>query len=343
MRQLLFNFVLFYTAISFGQKLSEQTLHKTESPYLQINQKDALIPLQQSKTTVNITGTIAHVRLTQVYQNEGTTSIEAKYMFPMALEAAVNDMKMTIGDRVTQAKIFEKKQAEKIYQDAVAIGKRAAKLNQTKPNVFQMKVGNIMPGDQITIDVYYTEMLTPKNGEYQFVAPGVVGPRFTGENTSNETAFRQPYTKKGIADTFDFDLQVTLNAGMIIQHINSQSHKINVTHPQQHTAAIFLSKNNENPANRDFILNYSLRGNAISSGLLLYEHNDEKFFAYMMEPPAKVTSNQITAREYLFIVDVSGSMNGYPLDVSKDLMRNLLCGLNLQDTFNVLWSLSRAN
>jgi Ca-activated chloride channel family protein len=335
MRQLLFTFVLFYTAISFGQKISEKTLHKTESPYLQINQKDVLIPLQKSKTTVNITGTIAYVRLTQVYQNKGTTPIEAKYVFPMALEAAVHDMKMTIGDRVINAKIFEKKQAEKVYQDAVASGKRAAKLDQMRPNIFQMNVGNIMPGDQITIDVYYTEILTPTNGEYQFVAPGVVGPRYTGENASGETAFHQPYTKKGIAETFDFDLQVTLNAGMTIQHIKSQSHKINITYPQQHTAAIFLSKSNENPANRDFILNYSLRGNAIRSGLLLYEHNDEKFFAYMMEPPAKVTSKQITAREYLFIVDVSGSMNGYPLEVSKDLMRNLLCGLNLQDTFNV--------
>ena len=335
MRQLLFIFVFVFSAISFGQEISETKTHKTESPYLSIQQKDALIPLQESKATVNITGTIAHVRLTQVYQNEGSTPIEAKYVFPMALEAAVHDMKMTIGDRVIHAKIFEKQQAEKVYKEAVASGKRAAKLDQARPNVFQMKVGNIMPGDRVAIDVYYTEMLTPTNGEYQFVAPGVVGPRFTGENTSGETTFNQSYTKKGIADTFDFDLQVTLNAGMTIQHINSQSHKINVTYPKQKTATVFLSKSNKNPANRDFILNYSLRGNAINSGLLLYEHNDEKFFAYMMEPPAKVTSKQITAREYLFIVDVSGSMNGYPLEVSKDLMRNLLCGLHYEDTFNV--------
>lgn len=335
MRQLLIILLLFFSATVFGQEISEKTNHKTESPYLQINVKDAAIPLKESKTSVNIAGTIAHVRLTQVYQNESSTAIEAKYVFPMALEAAVHDMKMTVGDRIVNAKIFEKQEAEKVYKKAIASGKRAAKLDQTRPNVFEMKVGNIMPGDRVAIDVYYTEMLVPTHGEYQFVAPGVVGPRFTGEDTSGDTTFNQPYTKKGIADTFKFDLQVTLNAGMTIQHVNSTSHKINITYPQKHTANIFLSKSNENPANRDFILNYSLRGNAINSGLLLYEHNNENFFAYMMEPPAQVSSKQITAREYLFIVDVSGSMNGYPLEVSKDLIRNLLCGLDYQDTFNV--------
>jgi Ca-activated chloride channel family protein len=242
---------------------------------------------------------------------------------------------MAIGDRVINAQIFEKQKAEHLYQDALKKGKRVAKLDQSRPNVFQMKVGNVMPGDRITIDMYYTEMLSPTNGSYQFVAPGVVGPRFTGENTNTEKTIKQPYTGKGIANTLKYDVQVRINAGITIQNVSSTSHKINVTYPSKNSAEIFLSKSNVHPANRDFILDYNLRGDAISSGLLLYEHDNEKFFAYMMEPPKKVTQDQITPREYLFIVDVSGSMNGYPLEVSKDLMRNLLCNLHYDDTFNV--------
>lgn len=326
---------LIVSCLTLAQQPDTALQSSKGSPYLEVLQENALIPLKESKAKVDITGTIAHVKLTQVYHNEGTTPIEAKYVFPMSTQAAVHDMKMKIGDRVVNAKIFEKQQAEKVYQEAVAEGKRAAKLDQARPNVFQMKVGNVMPGDYVAIDIYYTEMVTPMNGTYQFVAPGVVGPRFTGESASTETAFANAHTSKGVADTFDFDLQLTLNAGMMIQNIESNSHKINVKYAAKDQAEIFLSKSNVNPANRDFILNYSLRGNAISSGLLLYEHNDEKYFAYMMEPPAEVKTKDITAREYLFIVDVSGSMNGYPLEVSKNLMRNLLCNLDPDDTFNV--------
>jgi Ca-activated chloride channel family protein len=332
MKKLPFILLLFVSVITFGQANQTQ---KKESPYLEVLSKNALIPLKASKTEVHITGAVAHVKMTQVYHNEGTTPIEAKYVFPLSTQAAVHDMKMQVGDRVTNAKIFEKNKAEKVYQEAVKEGKRAAKLDQARPNVFQIKVGNVMPGDEISIEVYYTEMLSPVDGQYQFVAPSVVGPRFTGENTSGETTFNNPTTKKGVADTFTYDMQVEIQAGMMIQNMESTSHKVNILYPSRDSASIFLSKSNVNPANRDFILNYSLRGETIASGLLLYEHNDEKFFAYMMEPPAAVKAKDVTAREYLFIVDVSGSMNGYPLEVSKDLMRNLLCNLNTEDTFNV--------
>ncbi|WP_405382928.1 VIT and vWA domain-containing protein [Maribacter sp. LLG6340-A2] len=306
-----------------------------DSPYLLVATENANVPLKSSITEVNIAGSIAHVRVTQVYQNRGVEAIEAKYVFPLSTQAAVHKMHMIIDERLVIAKIFEKQEAQKVYDSALEEGKRAAKLDQDRPNVFQMNVGNIMPGDEITLDIYYTEILVPVNGEYQFVAPAVVGPRFTGENTDNEESFNMPYTAKGIADTFNYDISVRLNAGMIIQNVTSASHHIEVEYPDVKTAEIVLSEENKNPSNRDFILNYNLRGNQIQTGLLMYEGDDENFFAFQMEPKSNVVLDDIPGREYLFIVDVSGSMNGYPLEVSRTLMRNLLCGLRMTDTFNV--------
>lgn len=321
-------FYLFFTVLlGFSQE--------NKSPYLLVNTKEAIIPLKSSKTKVDISGTIAHVQVTQVYQNKGDKAIEAKYVFPLSTQAAVHKMQMTIGERVVNAKIFEKQKAQIVYQTALNEGKRAAKLDQSRPNVFQMNVGNIMPGDEIAIDIYYTEMLVPVNKSYQFVAPAVVGPRFTGESNRSEESFNTTYTSKGMASTFNYDIKVTLNSSIMIKSINSNSHQINVTYPNTKTANVFLSKSNENAGNRDFILDYSLRGESIQSGVLLYEHGDENFFAFQMEPTNKVKFKDIPSREYLFIVDVSGSMNGYPLEVSKELMRNLLLNLRETDTFNV--------
>ncbi|MEZ4990058.1 MAG: VIT domain-containing protein [Saprospiraceae bacterium] len=309
---------------------------KTESPYLEILSPDAVIPLKESRADVQISGSIAHVQITQVYHNQGNTPLEAKYVFPLSIRAAVHKMQLRIGDRTTLAKIYEKQEAQQVYQQALDEGKRAAKLDQERPNVFQMNVGNIMPGDEIAIELSYTEMLVPVNGAYQFVYPAVVGPRYTGEDNSGLAAFHQPYTGEGKAATFDYGIDVSLNAGMIVQQIFSPSHKIDIHYPDLRSAEVFFSRENENPANRDFILNYNLRGNEIQSGLLLYEEDGEKFFAYMMEPVEQPKTEQIPPREYLFIVDVSGSMNGYPLDISKTLMQNLLCNLREIDEFNIL-------
>lgn len=320
--------LLLFTCLAYGQK--------TESPYLLVNTKGAIIPLKSTKADVQIVGTIAHVTITQRYQNKGSIPIEATYLFPLSTKAAVHNMRMKIGERSIQAKVFEKKKAKKIYDKAIKQGKRAAKLDQKRPNVFEMKVGNIAPGDDVVVELMYTEMVSAQNKEYQFVFPGVVGPRFTGENSSGETTFKQPYTKKGVDDTFDYDITMSIRPGMSIQKMYSTSHDINVNHPDLEVAEVSLSEVNENPANRDFIINYALRGDQIKTGMLLYEGKKENFFSFVIEPPKKAIAGHIPPREYLFVVDVSGSMMGYPIDVAKSLLKNLLGNLNEKDSFNVL-------
>lgn len=323
---------LFFTffCIVFSTILNAQ---QGESPYLVTKTKNANIPLKSTQTSVQISGVIANIEVIQTYKNLGKTPIEASYVFPMSTKAAVYDMNITIGNRTIKASVFEKKEANKIYNKAIKEGKRAAKLDQERPNVFNMKVGNILPNEEIIVSLFYTEMLTHNAGDYQFVIPGVVGPRYTGENISNDKTFHNPYTNKGVKNTFTNNIDVCINAGMMIQNISSNSHKININYPDVSSAEILVL--DDDSANRDFILNYSLRDTKIQSGLLLYEGENENFFTLMIEPSKKIISTKIPPREYLFILDVSGSMNGYPLEVSKELMRNLLGDLKETDTFNV--------
>src|SRR5262249_3514736 len=72
------------------------------------------------------------------------------------------------------------------------------------------------------------------------------------------------------------------------------------------------------------------------SGLLLYQEGGENFFLYMAQPPQRATEAEIPGREYIFVVDVSGSMNGFPLDTAKRLLRDLIGQLRPSDKFNVV-------
>ena len=322
---------IFILLISFN--VSAQ---KTESPYIKVLTKEAIIPLKSTKAVVQIVGKIAYIKITQTYHNKSNKAIEAEYVFPLSTKGAVHGMKMKIGNRSTTAKIYEKNTAEKIYNNAIREGKRASKLAQHRPNIFQINLGNIQPNDEVSIELLYTEMLTPVEGEYQFIFPGVVGPRFSGEEKVNNPKTIIPFTPTGFSETFNYDINVNIRTGTIIQYVNSSSHDIKVHYPDALSAELSLSKNNVSPANRDFILNYTMRGAEIEPGLLLYEGKDENFFSLMIEPPKKVITEKIPPREYIFIVDVSGSMMGYPIDVAKSLLRNLLGDLKQTDVFNIL-------
>jgi len=278
--------------------------------------------------------------VTQVYKNEGQRPVEAVYVFPSSTKAAVYGMKMTIGERTIIAKVRERDQARREYEQAREQGRSASLLEQQRPNVFQMNVANIMPGDEIRVELKYTELLVPAEGVYEFLYPTVVGPRYSNQPAANappsEKWVQSPYLHQGQDPPYGFDITVILATGVPLQEISSSSHKVDIRYRGPSQAAVRLSPSEKAGGNRDFILKYRLAGGSIESGLLLYPGEKENFFLLMLEPPQRVTEQQIPRREYIFIVDVSGSMHGFPIDISKKLLQDLLGHLRPTDRFNVL-------
>jgi len=311
---------------------------KTSSPYFTVlsnNPNNEELPLKKTSANVNIVGIIADVTINQVYKNEGNSPIEAIYTFPTSSQAAVYAMEMTIGDRKIIAKIEEKNKARADYEKAKSEGKRTSLLEQARPNVFQMNVANIMSGDEIIVSLKYTEIIIPENNVYKFVYPTVVGPRYTEGGSSNDYT-STPYQKSGKMPFYNFDINISLSAGMPIQNINCKTHKVNIKYPNTSNAVIDLDKSEIKGGKKDFVLEYQLSGDKIESGLMLYEHGDENFFLLMVQPPKKVIIKDVPPREYIFIVDVSGSMRGFPIKVTKKLLRNLVVNLRPTDKFNIL-------
>ncbi|OQX21508.1 MAG: trypsin, partial [Desulfobacteraceae bacterium IS3] len=285
-------------------------------------------------------GVIADVKVTQEYKNEGKQTIEAIYVFPASTRASVYGMKMTIGERTIVAKIQEKQKAREEYEQAKQEGKSASLLEQQRPNVFQMNVANILPGDLIKVEMSYTELLIPTDSVYEFVYPTVVGPRYSNQPEAtapqSEQWIKNPYLHEGEAPPYTFDIKVSLSGSMAIQQVACDSHKVNVAYDAPSFAKITLDPSEKSGGNRDYILKYRLAGGKIESGLLLYKGESENFFLLMVQPPQRITTAQIPAREYVFIVDVSGSMHGFPLDISKKVLKDLIGNLRASDTFNVL-------
>ena len=383
---------------------------KTLSPYFFVKSADQetdRLPLLLTSAEVNIAGTIADVTVTQIYKNEGRQPLEAIYVFPASTRAAVYGMTMTIGERHISAKVQERQKARQHYEQAVEEGKTASLLEQQRPNVFQMNVANILPGDHIKVELRYTELLVPSDGVYEFVYPTVVGPRYSHQSSSatGDNWVSNPYYRHEEEPPYLFNIMTKLSTGMPIQDIACPSHEINIEYTGPGNASITLDDTSvfeqirmlkpdhlqrvqtvlkelyigedfgnlpqfygklfrtaadsflpaekivtrTTAANfggdRDYILRYRLAGEEIQSGLLLYNGSgshsdgmidDENFFLLMLEPPERVAPEHIPPREYIFIVDVSGSMEGFPLNTSKQLLRRLIGELRPTDTFNVL-------
>ena len=147
---------------------------------------------------------------------------------------------------------------------------------------------------------------------------------------------QNPYLHEGEAAPYGFDITVDVAAGLPIRELACPSHKVNAAYGSPSVAKITLDPSESRGGNRDYVLRYRLDGDRIQSGLLLFEGKKENFFLLMMQPPKRIAKADIPGREYIFIVDVSGSMHGFPLEISKKLLANLIGNLRPTDRFNVL-------
>ncbi|MCO5262395.1 MAG: TonB family protein [Lentimicrobium sp.] len=312
-----------------------------EVPYFEVpGGATEVLPLKSTSAKVRIAGVIAHVTVSQVYQNRGNQPVEAVYVFPGSTRSAVHAMQMKIGSRTITARIETRDQAQKDYNAAVKEGRTASLLEQQRPNVFEMHVGNIMPGDLVEVEIAYTETLQQREGVYEFVYPTVAGPRYhkgSSEGNGGPEWNANPWLKEGELPAYTFDLDCSILSGLPLREVRCTSHQVEIDYTDRNSASVKLGNSELHGGNRDFILQYRLGGEGVESGVWLYSDGKENFFMASIQPPARMESEMIPPREYIFIVDVSGSMYGFPLQVSKKLISGLLNGLKPSDQFNILF------
>jgi len=310
----------------------------------------AVCPLKHTDVKAQISGFLSRVTVTQEFENPFKEKIEAVYTFPLPQNAAVDDMTMLVGDRTVRGKILRREEAQAVYEAAKNNGQTASLLEQERPNIFTQSVANILPGEQIKITISYVETLKYEDGSYEFVFPMVVGPRYVpGNATGAQGNGFAPDTDRvpdasritpkppppGMRAGHDISIDVVLDAGVPLDAINAKTHEVLLERPDIRRAHISL-KDQETIPNKDFILRYDVAGQKISDALLTHSTGHSGFFTLILQPPERVTVEDVTPNELVFVLDTSGSMSGFPIEKAKETMKLALDNLYPYDTFNLI-------
>lgn len=294
------------------------------------------IPLKHTSVESHIAWFVSRTYVTQVFENTAEVPVEATYMFPLPNEAAVDFMEMKIGERVIEWTIDKKAVAEKRYQQATQQWKTASLLNQERPNLFTQKVANIMPGDRIEITISYFQSVAYEDGEYIYVFPMVVWPRYTPKSVKDTAKITSP-TIPAWRTWHDIDVTIHIDGWVPIQSISSASHDLLTTRNSENELTLTLKNEWEIP-NRDLVISYRLATDE-KQVWALFHHNlsdDHGYMTLMVEPPSQPKSEEILSKEVVFVLDTSWSMQGRPIIAMKKAMKKAINSLNEWDTFNII-------
>jgi len=315
-----------------------------------VDGKPVPMPLEHTDVTAHVAGFVASVEVVQRFANPYAKTIEAVYVFPLPHAAAVHAFEMRIGDRTVRGVVKRRDEARQVYEKAKADGRTAALLDQERPNVFTQRIANILPGEAIEVRIRYAETLSYDRGAYEVVFPMVVGPRYvSGRPTGRSGAGGAPDTdrvpdasritpqllKKGLRPGHDIMVRVHVAAGLPLRNLYNPTHRVRIRRPDPTRADVELVTDDTIP-NRDFILRYEVDGPRPEAALLAHRDEHGGTFLMMVQPEADVPDAHVAPREYVFVIDTSGSMGGFPLDKAKDVVWTCLRGLREQDRFQVV-------
>ncbi|MEK0186283.1 VIT domain-containing protein, partial [Microcoleus anatoxicus] len=309
---------------------------------------EKIFGLKQTQVKAKIAGNISRVEVVQKFENSFTEPLEAVYVFPLPDEAAVDDMEIKIGSRTIKSDIKRRDEALEIYEKARKQGKTAGFLEQERDNIFTQSLANIKPGEQIEVTIRYTESLKFEGGDYEFVFPMVVGPRYIPRNM---TTPNPPLTRPGAVNTdadrinppvlppgtrsgHDIAVNVEIDSGIPISNVRSTSHQI-TTSRSGNIVQVQLANSDTIP-NKDLILRYQVAGENTQAAVLTQADKRGGHFVAYLIPALNYKSNQIVPKDVVFLMDTSGSQQGEPLAKSQELMRRFIQGLNPQDTFTII-------
>jgi len=311
------------------------------------------VPLVHTDVALDVRGLVAAATVTQQYVNDTNEPLEAVYVFPLPHDAAVYDMEIRIGNRVIRSVIREREEAKRTYEAAKSEGKRAALVEEERPNIFTASVANLMPADHVDVRLRYVEPLRWEASRVRLVFPMVVGPRYiTGteavSHEGNGWAFdtdavpdasritppvRNPESRSG----HDISLAVDLDSGFEFSSIKSVSHEITVHQLADGRQHVELASGATIP-NKDFILEVQqAESTQPKTAIFLSPTGDsgETHFLLTAFPPTVQPTKRVSV-EMLYLIDISGSMAGTSIQQARGALLQALERLTPADRFGIV-------
>jgi Ca-activated chloride channel homolog len=307
-----------------------------------------LLPLEAVDVTGEVLAAHARVRVTQRWRNTETTPVEAIYTFPLPSDATLVGFTMKCDGRLIEGVVKEREQAFADYDRALTAGHGAALLDQERPNVFTAQVGNLLPGEETLVEVEYLQRVTADEGALRWSIPTLVAPRYipgvpAGDRTAHGVA--DPTDRVPDADrispprtrdvAYRLSLDVTFDVGEGAQ-VESPSHAISVSRSPADARKTRVQLTSV-ALDRDIVIVARNLGREALTTVSTHRDGAEPgVFALTIVPDLFDAKRKLPRQDVVFLIDVSGSMDGSSIDEARAALRLGLRHLREGDRFNVL-------
>jgi len=292
-----------------------------------------------SEVQLDITGLAARVEITQRFSNSSSQWAEGVYRFPLPQGAAVDRLRVVVGNRILEGEIQEKTEARRTYAKARDSGRTATLVEQQRRNQFETRLANIAPGETSKVTIGYLQNVSYRDFSYRLRLPMTFTPRWEAPlKAGNEPAETRYPAPRLVPASSRRDHRLKLRANLVsaveLAAIESRYHDVDIRRVE-HGYRIELLNAGE-ITDRDFELSWSPSLQTHPSASLTTFNDGQHVYAQLMLAPPLAGSIDPLPREVVLVIDTSGSMQGASMIQAKAALTHALESLGPDDYFNLL-------
>jgi Ca-activated chloride channel homolog len=308
------------------------------------------LPLERIDARATIIGLVARTVLTQDFHNPHNVALEATYVFPLPDRAAVTGLRMEANGHTVEAELRERAEARARYDAALAAGQRASIAEEERPDVFTLRVGNIVPGERVTVRLTLVGPLPYEDDEATYRLPLVVAPRYipgeplpgrsVGDGVEVDTdavpeasRITPPILLPGFPNPVRLGIRADVDPGGLTLHgIRSSLHTISSS-VEGRVTSVAIEPHER--VDRDFVLRLAYGEKEVTATALTVEPDDDQgTFELTVLPPVEATAPR--PRDVVLVLDRSGSMGGWKMVAARRAATRIVDTLTDADRFAVL-------
>ncbi len=291
---------------------------------LQNNISKGEILLKKVDIDGNICGEFVEFTISHVYENIGEDDVKGIYTFPIPDTAVISGFEANIGGSVIKGKVEDKKEIEKIYENIGEDSGSKLILEELNNNYFKMSIGTILKGETVVIKISYIEELVYEHSKLKLIIPKIVLP----ENPYNEEQSQQE------------DYKLSLN--LLVETFESakfscNTHKIQVEEEEDDESNLYKITLQGEEQILDSAMSIYLEENSSETSGIIYEnYSEDNGIVYLRFLPEIEEDVEEKNGNYIFLIDISESMEGDKLKEAKTALHLCLRNLYKGDTFNIV-------
>lgn len=298
---------------------------------VQIVNTQEIIPLKEINISGELVDFFGTINTKLIFENPTDNAIEVIYQFTLDTSSVITNFKATLKDKKLVGVVREKNMARQTYNTAVQNKQTSSILETDDQGRHKVSIGNIQKGDTVIIEYSYFVITVQENGKQKLVIPTNVGKKYDPNGYTNLTSYNGNTMKMNHSSEANYNFFVNINwksnSELIVTSNFEESNISKLSDQSYNVTATTYPKNGDLVICAECQLN-----NNVYSEVSNFDNN--MYTVLVTKIPDE--SEEMTAKEFIFFLDKSGSMRGDRIEQAKKALDIFLRSLPIGSKFNVI-------